>query len=157
MGFREMRKKFLGELTKYKKTEKEWKEPNIDSIYYYQDRQLPHIFLEDISSEETTRYLGENKYSFRTENLSKEENYELVRKLINRTIDWLGDITADTPKRKVYEEFCQRANTKLNISAFFKTKQNNIEKAAGLLEGFLPETIDFYNSILKDETEMVIE
>lgn len=171
MSFQELRKKFIEKIARNTETKEEWKQPNIDDTYYYRNRQLPHIYLTDMCKEETTTYLGENKYFFKTSELSIEENYKLVRNLINRMVDSLGSITygavseidsGDTvyteeeknyyiSKRKEYEKFCKEINTKLNIS----NASTNQKKAFQILEDFLPKVIDFYNSIMMEEKEML--
>lgn len=156
MSFKEKREKFLNTLSNLIKNGKkeEWKEPDEKSMYYYKNMRLPGIYLNDIANEETVKYLGENKYSFNTENLNLQNNYSLMRTLIERNVDMLSCITEGTQKRSEYEEFSTRVNHKLTLSSFYQTKENNLQKAFDILEKFFPETIAFYNSVMKEDNQI---
>lgn len=156
MSFKEKRKNFLNTLSKFMRNNKkeEWKEPDDNAVYYYKNMRLPRIYLNDMVNTETVKYLGENRYSFNTENLNLQDNYSLMRTLIERNIDTLGNITEGTPKRREYENFTTQLNQKLSLASFYITKENNLQKAFDILEKFFPETITFYHSIMKEDSQI---
>lgn len=154
-SFAEQRKTFVDNISisNHNLDQTKWKKPDSDSVFYYKSNKLLHIHPNDICKEEFTTYLGGNSYSFTTENLSLEQNYNLVKELLYITNTQLDSLTSDTSKRQECKDFLAKSITRVKQLDSF-AKEKNLDRALSDLEGLLMSSINYYDTIINDDKEL---
>lgn len=152
--FQERKDKFDArvQLDLSKKQEEEWKEPVFgQAIFLYKGRRLPGaIWLGDTVTQENTEYLGENKYSIKTDNLSLEDTYKLTAQLVDRTDDAVGQLIIGTSEQHGYEQSSHKLRSEINLAKYL-AENGKTQRATERLDAFLLSQLDYYDGLMEKD------
>lgn len=128
-----------------------WKEPDINSVINYKDIEISHIYLNSICTSDVAYYLGKDSYSFDTEHLSFEQNYNLLNNLLDSVYCSIENTSKNKSEIEKFNNFKRNfiLQRKLNIY----TKAENPDKALKDLEGLLSNTVNYYNTVISNDKE----
>lgn len=131
-----------------------WKQPNLDSVINYKNIKIPHIYIYiyNICTSDVANYLGKNRYSFDTEHLSFEQNYNLLNKLLDSIYYLIENPTNNRAEKEKFNNFKRNFLSQRNLNIY--TKAKNPDKALKNLEGLLSYTVNYYNSVISNDKEI---
>lgn len=118
---------------------------------YYKGKKLPaSVYLQDVIEQGNAEYLEENKYAITTENLSPENAYHLLEKVVSRTVDSIGLLVMDTQEQHNYEQAGRRIRSEGSLANFLM-KNGKSDKAIEKLDNLLLSQIDYYHELMARE------